>query len=216
MAERGSLRHRGHLDTAERDADACSQHQGDDDPFVIDNSVVQQRARNGQHHTDLAGPDSAPGSARRAHPFQRQNEQRAGDQINDFNDVLISGEIGHGLVGRLLLNIFSIRSVMRNPPTTLLVAATTAITPSTVERVLLCSPTIRIAPTTAMASRALVSDIKGVCSNGETRRMTSNPMKPASMKINNPLIREELIYPPATLCVTKPSPATRKTPAPCH
>src|SRR5438128_7028950 len=180
MAERGSLRHCGHLDTAERDADACSQHQGDDDPFVIDNSVVQQRARNGQHHTDLAGPDSAPGSARRAHPFQRQNEERAGDQINDFNDVLISGEIGHGLVGRLDLNILSMRSVIRNPPTTLLVAAITASVPSTVENVLLCSPTSTIAPTTAIASSAFVSDMSGVCNNGDTRRITSNPMNPAS------------------------------------
>ena len=90
-------------------------------------------------------------------------------------------------------------SVIRKPPTTLLVAAMMATTPSTVESVLLCSPTIKIAPTTAIASRALVSDINGVCSNGETRRMTSNPMNPASMKINNPLIREELIYPPDKL-----------------
>src|SRR5438067_11292405 len=176
MAERGSLRHCGHLDTAERDTDSCPQHQGNDDPFVIDNSVVQQRARNGQHHTDLAGPDSAPGSARRAHPFQRQNEQRAGNQINDLNDVLISGEIGHGLVGRLLLNIFSMRSVIRNPPTTLLLAATTAITPSTAEKVLLCSPTSTMAPSTAMASSAFVSDISGVCCSGEFRRITSMPL----------------------------------------
>src|SRR5437763_601955 len=217
MAERGSLRHCGHLDTAERDADACSQHQGDDDPFVIDNSVVQQRARNGQHHTDLAGPDSAPGSARRAHPFQRQNEQRAGDQINDFNDVLISGEIGHGLVGRLLLNIFSIRSVIRNPPTTLLVAATTAITPSTAEKVLLCSPTSTMAPSTAMASSAFVSDISGVCSSGEIRRMTSKPINAASMKMNSASIRFDPKLPPTNY---RPSPrlaaltpAERKIPA---
>src|ERR1700682_2405478 len=39
-----------------------------------------------------------------------------------------------------------------------------------------------MAPTTAMASSALVSDINGVCKSGETRRMTSKPMKPANMK----------------------------------
>src|ERR1700747_405505 len=39
-----------------------------------------------------------------------------------------------------------------------------------------------IAPTTAIASRALVSDISGVCSSGETRRITSNPMNAASIK----------------------------------
>src|SRR5437870_5504050 len=201
MAERGSLRHRGHLDTAERDADACSQHQGDDDPFVIDNSVVQQRARNGQHHTDLAGPDSAPGSARRTHPFRRQYEERAGDQINDFNDVLISGEIGHGLVGRLVLNIFSMRSVIRNPPTTLLVAATTAITPSTAEKVLLCSPTSTMAPSTTMASSAFVRDISGVCSSGEIRRMTSKPINAASMKMKRASIRFDPKRRPRKLCL---------------
>src|SRR5438309_157957 len=201
MAERGSLRHCGHLDTAERDADACSQHQGDDDPFVIDDAVVQQRARDGQHHADLAGPYSAPGSARRAHPFQRQNEERAGDQINDLNDVLIPGEIGHGLVGRLVLNIFSMRSVIRNPPTTLLVAATTAITPSTAEKVLLCSPTSTMAPSTAMASRAFESDINGVCSSGEIRRMTSKPINAASMKMNSASIRFDPKRPPRKLCL---------------
>ena len=53
-----------------------------------------------------------------------------------------------------------------------------------------------MAPTTAMASRALVSDISGVWSKGETRRITSNPMKAASMKTNRPLISVELILPP--------------------
>src|SRR5256886_10046687 len=201
MAERGPLRHRGQLNRAERDADAWSQHQGDDDPFVIDNSVVQQRARNGQHHTDLAGPDSAPGSARRAHPFQRQNKQRAGDQINDFNDVLISGEIGHGLVVRLLLNIFSIRAVIRNPPTTLLVAATTAITPSTAEKVLLCSPTSTMAPRTAMASSAFVSDISGVCRSRGIPPQNSRTIKTPSIKMERASIRFDPKRPPRKLCL---------------
>ena len=84
--------------------------------------------------------------------------------------------------GLLALNILSMRSVMRNPPTTLLVAATIAMVPRTVASVLLCSPARMIAPTTAIASRALVSDISGVCSSGETRRITSKPMNAASMK----------------------------------
>src|SRR5882672_9910461 len=52
---------------------------------------------------------------------------------------------------------------------------------STVDRVVLCSPASRIAPTTAMASSALVKDISGVCRSGDTRRITSKPIKPASM-----------------------------------
>ena len=38
-----------------------------------------------------------------------------------------------------------------------------------------------IAPTTAIAEIALVSDISGVCSSRDTRRMTSRPMNVASM-----------------------------------
>ncbi len=41
---------------------------------------------------------------------------------------------------------------MMKPPTTLLVAATMAMVPSTVESVVLCSPARMMAPTTAMAS----------------------------------------------------------------
>ena len=96
--------------------------------------------------------------------------------------------------GRLDLNIFNMRSVIRKPPTILLVAATTAMNPKTKDSVLLCSPTSTIAPTTAIASSAFVSDISGVCSNGETRRITSKPMNPASTKIKSALIRVELLF----------------------
>jgi len=96
--------------------------------------------------------------------------------------------------GRLDLNIFNMRSVMTKPPTMLLVAATTAMNPKTVARWLLCSPTSTMAPTTAIASKALVSDISGVCSSGETRRITSNPMKPASTKIKSALIKVEVLF----------------------
>src|SRR5208282_2840239 len=100
--------------------------------------------------------------------------------------------------GRLVLNILSMRSVIKNPPTTLLVAATIAITPRTVANSLLRSPTSTIAPTTAMASSALVSDINGVCSNGETWRITSKPIKQANIKIKSRSIRLEPMPPPSS------------------
>src|SRR5204862_6203371 len=169
MAQCGSLWDRGHLHHAERNSYPRSEHEGDDDPFPIDNAVAQQGAANGQHHADLARPYARPRRRWRTHPLQRQNEQRAGDQINDLDRVLASSELGvHqdfvpcGLPGRLDLNILSMRSVMKNPPTTLLFAAMMAITPSTVANVLFFSPTSTIAPTTAIASSALVSDISGV------------------------------------------------------
>ncbi len=42
-----------------------------------------------------------------------------------------------------------------------------------------------IAPTTAMAEMALVSDISGVCSSRETRAITPRPMNVASMNTNS-------------------------------
>ena len=131
VAERRPLRHGGHLHQAQRNADDGAEHQRDRDPLVVDDAVVQQRAADGQQHADLAGPDAVPGRARRTHPLQRENEQDAGDQVGDFDDGLGDGQSVHGLVGRLLLNILSMRSVIRKPPTMLLVAAMIAIMPST-------------------------------------------------------------------------------------
>src|ERR1700675_4652700 len=208
VTERGSLWDGGHRDFPERYADDGTEHKRNEDQPVVDNPVVQQRAADGQQHADFACPDAVAGRGRRAHPLQREDEQHARDEIQQLNDDLAACEIGGhywltdlaaGLAaGRLDLNIFNMRSVIRKPPTMLLVAATTATNPKTVESVLLCSPTRRIAPTTAIASNALVSAINGVCNRGETRRITSKPMNPASTKIKSALIRFELlfIYPP--------------------
>src|SRR5579863_5166401 len=137
MAKRCPLRDSGHLDEAEGDADGGADAEGDKDPGVVDadvlelafNPELQDGAADGQHHADFAGEDAAAGGGRRVHPLQRQYEQAAGDQINDSDKRLAAKERGHDFVGRLDLNIFSMRSVMRNPPTMLLVAAMTASIP---------------------------------------------------------------------------------------
>ncbi len=75
------------------------------------------------------------------------------------------------------------RSVIRKPLTILVTAPVMAMKPSTLLRVVApAAPVIRIAPTTQMADIALVSDISGVCSSGDTLRITSSPTKVASMK----------------------------------
>lgn len=74
------------------------------------------------------------------------------------------------------------RSVMRKPLTTLMVEAVTAMAPRAVERALRCSPRMTSEPTKLMAEMALVRDMSGVWSSGETRRMTSKPRKVASTK----------------------------------
>ena len=182
VAERGPLGHGRHLHQAQRYADDRAEHQGDGDPRVVDDPVVEQRPADRQQHPDLAGPHPALRRARRAHPLQGEDEQGRGDEVGQLDDVFAADHGGPYLFGVLALNILSMRSVMRNPPTTLLIAATIAMVPKTVASVLLPSPARMIAPTTAMASSALVSDISGVWSRGETRRITSKPMNAASMK----------------------------------
>src|SRR5947208_5451457 len=71
------------------------------------------------------------------------------------------------------------------PPTMFVVAAATAIVPRIVAIVVVCpgcKPQISIAATTLIAEIALDSDIRGVCSNGLTRLITSRPRKAARMK----------------------------------
>ena len=98
MAERSPLRHRGHLHHAERNADAAAQHQADGNPLVVDDAVVQQRASDGQQHSNFTRPNSMAGGFRRTHPLQREYKQGARDQIDRFDHVLASGELVHGLL----------------------------------------------------------------------------------------------------------------------
>src|SRR6516164_4150064 len=140
---------------------------------------MEQSPGNGQNHSQLSSPDSAPGGGGYTQPLKREDEQHRGDEIRDLDDLLGGEGLVHGFLGLLALNIFSMRSVIKKPPTTLLVAAITAKVARMVASRDFCSPARTMAPTTAMASKALVSDISGVCSSGETRRITSKPMKPA-------------------------------------
>ena len=64
------------------------------------------------------------------------------------------------------------RSVMMNPPTTLMVAEATAIAPSSALRVPWLDPAATSEPTREMPEIALVADMSGVCSRGGTRVMT--------------------------------------------
>src|SRR5260370_24745055 len=122
-------------------------------------------------HAKLGGKNSASRRRRRTQPLEREDEEGGSNQINDLDDDVRSEQVAHGFFGPLALNIFSIRSVIRNPPTMLLVAATIAIVPRIFASMALCawySPAIIMAPTTAMASSAFVNDIRGVWGRVET------------------------------------------------
>ena len=80
------------------------------------------------------------------------------------------------------LNILSMRSVIRNPPTMLLVAQTTAMNPSIVATRLCAAPAAMSEPTSEMPEIAFVAAMSGVCSSGGTREMTMYPTNAASTK----------------------------------
>ena len=116
--------------------------------------------------------------------FSDKNEKSRGDQVNDFDDVLRGpGIIAHGFLRAAGLEHF--QHAVGDQESADDVAGGCDDRDGAENRRQPCScvrPTRMIAPTTAIASSALVSDISGVCSSGETRLITSNPMKAASMK----------------------------------
>src|SRR5262252_9338531 len=89
------------------------------------------------------------------------------------------------------------RSVIRKPLTILVTAAVIAMNPRILlTRVAPSAPVIRIAPTTEIAEIALVSDINGVCSKGDTLRITSSPTNVASMNTYRPSSRlTDILHP---------------------
>src|SRR5258707_6725020 len=151
MTERGSLRDCSHGDASQWNTNDGAQHESDREQPVIDDAVMQQSAADRQQHARFARPDAVPGRGGRTHPLERQDEQHARDEIKNLDDELVACKVRHhGLpAGRLALNIRNMRSVIRKPPTMLLVPATTAMNPKVFPNVLLGSPTTSMSPTTA-------------------------------------------------------------------
>jgi len=116
-------------------------------------------------------------------------KKRCCNQVGDFDDGIQARQVGPWFFfsARWLLNIRSMRSGKSGkPPTMLLVAATIAMVPRDFSRAwpreAWYSPArMDGRRTTAMASRALVNDIKGVWRSGETRRndFESDKLRPA-------------------------------------
>src|SRR5689334_16392346 len=106
---------------------------------------MQQRADDRERHAADAGNHAASRGGRIAHPLEREDEQRGRDEIDQLNQ-----RVDH-LAGSRFLNIFSMRSVMRNPLTMFVVDAKTATAPRMVLSRDSCSPASRMAPTTAIA-----------------------------------------------------------------
>src|SRR5262249_46817814 len=129
-------------------------------------------------HSQRGHIHSAAGSLRVAQSFQTENEKDRGEQIAEFDNIIAAHQCRSSFTPESLpppmrsLNILSMRSVIMNPPTTLIIAETTAIKPRNLLTSLYLPPAVRIEPTTEIAEMALVADINGVCNRGGTREMT--------------------------------------------
>jgi hypothetical protein len=173
---------------------------------------VEQRTDDRKHHSQLREEHAPSRTARRAEPLQSEDEKCRGDQVEvaqhlagrDVSHALdpVQHKRGEGEGGQRrpghpaalpcgagaaadsasLLNIFSMRSVIRNPPTTLVEEQATAMRPSAVLSGVYWAPAITSDPTSAMPEMAFVTDISGVCSSG-TRAMMWKPRNHASTKM---------------------------------
>src|SRR5262245_28287707 len=112
-----------------------------------------------------------------AQSFQTEDKKDRGEQIAEFDKIIAVHQRCSSFPPEApplirSLNILSMRSVIINPPTTLIIAETTAMKPRNLLTSLYFPPAVRIEPTTEIAEMALVADINGVCNRGGTREMT--------------------------------------------
>src|SRR5437660_12924082 len=110
-----------------------------------------------------------------AQPFQAQDEENRGYQIGSFKRIGEDHFFSSAVTASFLRNILSMRSVIRKPPVTLIMAEVTATVPRMVLSVFACSPAMTMEPISEMPEMALVADINGVCSRGGTREITWYP-----------------------------------------
>src|SRR5579862_4856859 len=181
VAQGGPLRNSRHVHQAQRNANSGADNQRDENPLVGHNLGVEERDDDGQRSADLAGQNAPARGRGRTQELERKNEEYNRDNVCKIK-ILLQFRWVHCCFDLGDLNIRSMRSVIRKPPTILLNDAATAIAPSAVVRRVSCRPAMMMAATTTIASRALVSDISGVCSSGETRLINSNPTNPARIK----------------------------------
>ena len=89
--------------------------------------MVQQRADDGEEHARRGELHAATRSVWLRQSAQTKDEGGRGGDVGNLNEEGADLRVHFG--ASVFLNIFSMRSVMTNPPTTLTVAAATAIAP---------------------------------------------------------------------------------------
>ena len=93
---------------------------------------MHQRADNGRQHSGLGQEHSAARRLRMAHRLQAEHEEDRREQIGGFDEVGRRAHLRTTFSCWRFWNIFSMRSVIPNPPTTLMVEVVTARNPSMV------------------------------------------------------------------------------------
>ncbi len=142
VEQRHHLRHRGHLHLARRGhADGGAERDADHDQRPVALVRVQQRGDHRDRHAHGGDAVAAHRGRRAREPAQTLDEEREGDDVEDVEEVLVlqEGRASGIALTRFFpsssppafgldLNISSMRSVTRKPPTTLIVPKAIAIT----------------------------------------------------------------------------------------
>ena len=128
-------------------------------------------------------PRTAWGRARFNLNFAPNTQLQPNERLDDGRVHGQPSPSAFGAAAGLRLNIWSILSVTRKPPTTLPAPNTTAIKPSMFSsRLSPAAPRTTIAPTRMIPCMAFVPDIRGVCSVVGTLPIISMPRKTESTK----------------------------------
>ncbi len=128
VRERGPLRHRGQRHLRERHADHEAEHDRDHDPGVVDDLGLRPGGEHGDHHAADAGVHAVPRGLRIAHPMEREDEERGRDEVRELDQRM--NHLGAALPpASRVLNILSMRLVMRKPLTMLVIEAKSATAP---------------------------------------------------------------------------------------
>ena len=94
VRERGELRECGHRHALrEHAADDSADDEADENPFVRDDLLVQQRADDREQHADLREVHPAARGVGMAETFQPDDEKDRGEEVAEFDEVVLHGAI---------------------------------------------------------------------------------------------------------------------------
>ena len=130
VADGDALRHGGHWnEESHRQADRGADHESDDDQVVADDLVVEECADDCEEHAHRGELHAASRRIWLGEAAKAEDERRRSGNVGDLDEECANLRVHFG--ASVFLNILSMRSVITNPPTTLMVAAATATAPMT-------------------------------------------------------------------------------------